>query len=154
MVESEGAKCRLHPLIYTSAGIYYGTRCSDKSRRVYREKKAPRQSVARIEGPVKSPLTTTENHCGQPEEAYGDLGLKSPFFTLRRIGNVTQICQYEKPPFLTIKFYSYPMGLLVITVETSDRKEASMALLGEKGDHFNLNWGGSKEGGLSVDYIP
>ena len=46
------------------------------------------------------------------------------------------------------------MELLVITVETSDRKEASMALPGEKGDHFNLNWGGSKEGGLSVDYIP
>jgi hypothetical protein len=96
---------------------------------------------------VKSPLTTTENHCGQPEEAYGDLGLKSPFFTLRRIGNVTQICQYEKPPFLTIKLYSYPMGLLVITVETSDLKEASMALPGEKGGHSNLNWGGSKERG-------
>jgi hypothetical protein len=60
----------------------------------------------------------------------------------------------KKPLFLTIKFYSYPMGLLVITVETSDRKEASMALPGEKSDHFNLTCGGSKEGGLSVDYIP
>jgi len=136
------------------AEICIGARCWDKSRRVCLEKKAPRHSVSRIEGPVKPPLTTTENHCGQPEEAYGELGLKSPFFTVHSIGNVIQICQYEKPPFLTIKFYSYPMGLLVIAVEISDRKEASMALPGEKGNHFNLNWGGSKEGGLSVDYIP
>ena len=35
-----------------------------------------------VEGPVKSPLTTTEDHCGQPEEAYGELGLKGPFFIL------------------------------------------------------------------------
>jgi hypothetical protein len=60
----------------------------------------------------------------------------------------------RKTTIFTIILYSYPMGLLVVTVETSDRKEASMALPGEKGDHFNLNWGGSKEGGLSVDYIP
>ena len=29
-----------------------------------------------------------------------------------------------------------------------------MALPGEKGDHFNLNWGGSKEWEVSVNYIP
>jgi hypothetical protein len=59
--------------------------------------------LARIEGPVKSPLTTTEDHRGQPEEAYGDSGLNSPFFTARRIGDVAQPCQYEKPPFWSIK---------------------------------------------------
>jgi hypothetical protein len=60
--------------------------------------------LARIEGPVKSPLTTTENHCGQPEEASGDLGLTGPFFMLRRIGNVTQICQSVKS---TVVVYAY-----------------------------------------------
>ena len=100
LVGNQGANCALHPLIHTLLKFALALDVGMSQDGCIGKRKAPRHSVARIEGPVKSPLTTTENHCGQPEEAYGDLRLKSPSFTLRRIENVTQICQYEKPPFL------------------------------------------------------
>ena len=62
----------------------------------------PTLCLSRIEGPVKSPLTETDNRYGW-SQAYRELGLKGPFFMVRRIGNVIQIFQYEKPPFLPHK---------------------------------------------------
>ena len=47
---------------------------------------------------MKSPLTDTYHRYGW-SQAYGDLGLKSPFFIVRIIGDVAQLCQYEEPPF-------------------------------------------------------
>jgi len=50
---------------------------------------------------MKSPLTDTYHRYGWLQ-AYGDLGLKSPFFIVRIIGDVAQLCQYEEPPFLAL----------------------------------------------------
>jgi hypothetical protein len=64
-------------------------------------KRKPLDTLSRIEGLMKSPLTDTYHRYGWLQ-AYGDLGLKSPFFIVRIIGDVAQLCQYEEPPFLAL----------------------------------------------------
>ena len=56
---------------------------------------------------MKSPLTDTYHRYGWLQ-AYGDLGLKSPFFIVRIIGDVAQLCQYEEPPFFGL---THSLGL-------------------------------------------
>ena len=54
----------------------------------------------------------------------------------------------EKTTFLIVKPNIYHMILIVIGKQNfMTKKGASVALPAEKGDHFNLNWGGPKERG-------
>jgi hypothetical protein len=79
-------KCGLHPLIHTllkfalalDVGISQDG-CAGKRK--------PLDTLSRIEGLMKSPLTDTYHRYGW-SQAYGDLGLKSPFFIVCRIGDV------------------------------------------------------------------
>ena len=59
---------------------------------------------------MKSPLTDTYHRYGW-SQAYGDLGLKSPFFIVRIIGDVAQLCQYEEPPFLGLTHPHLPNSI-------------------------------------------
>ena len=151
---SDDSKMRITSLNSHSAGICFGTRCWDKSRRVCREKESPSTLCRQNRGASEVP---TDHHRKPLWSTGGSLWgfrAKKPVLHTQQYRKCYSNLSIRKTTIFTIKLYSYPMGLLVVTVETSDRKEASMALPGEKGDHFNLNWGGSKEGGLSVDYIP
>jgi hypothetical protein len=90
-------KCVLHPLIHTLLGFALVLDVGESQER-YMGKRKPPDTLSRIEGLMKSPLTDTYHRYGW-SQAYGDLGLESPFFIVRRIGDVAQLCQYEKPPF-------------------------------------------------------
>ncbi len=79
-------KFALHPLIHTllkfalalDVGISQDG-CAGKRK--------PLDTLSRIEGLMKSPLTDTYHRYGW-SQAYRDLGLNSPFFIVRRIGDV------------------------------------------------------------------
>jgi len=70
---------------------------------------------------MKSPLTDTYHRYGWLQ-AYGDLGLKSPFFIVRIIGDVAKLRQYKKPPFLALshptRFTDCAIDLLQLLCES------------------------------------
>jgi len=93
----EGANCGLHPLIHTLLKFALALDVGISQDGCVGKRK-PLDTLSRIEGLMKSPLTDTDHRYGW-SQAYGDLGLNSPLFIVRRIGDVAQLCQYEKPPF-------------------------------------------------------
>ena len=92
---------RLHPLIHTRLEFALALDVGVSQEECIGKRK-PLNTLSRIEGLMKSPLTDIYHRYGW-SQAYGDLGLNSPFFIARRIGDVAQPCQYEKPPFWSIK---------------------------------------------------
>ena len=97
VLERKRAKWGLHPLIHTLLGFTLALDVGISQDGCVRKRK-PLDTLSRIEGLMKSPLTDTYHRYGW-SQAYGDLGLMSPCFILCRIGDVAQLCQYEKPPF-------------------------------------------------------
>ena len=94
------SKLILHPLIHTllKFALALGVGISQDG---CVGKRKPLDTLSRIEGLMKSPLTDTYHRYGW-SQAYGDLGLNSPFFIVRIIGDIAQLCQYEEPPFLRL----------------------------------------------------
>ncbi len=82
---------RLHPLIHTLLEFALALDVGVSQEECIGKRK-PLNTLSRIEGLMKSPLTDTYHRYGW-SQAYGDLGLKSPFFIVRRIGDVAQLCQ-------------------------------------------------------------
>jgi hypothetical protein len=79
----EGANCGLHPLIHTRLEFALALDVGVSQEECIGKRK-PLNTLSRIEGLMKSPLTDTYHRYGW-SQAYGDLGLKSPFFIIRRI---------------------------------------------------------------------
>jgi hypothetical protein len=84
-------KCELHPLIHTLLGFALALDVGVSQEGCIGKRK-PLDTLSGIEGLMKSPLTDTYHRYGW-SQAYGDLGLKSPFFIVRRIGDVARLFQ-------------------------------------------------------------
>jgi hypothetical protein len=82
---------REHPLIYTGLKFTLALDVGISQGGCVRKRK-PLDTLFRIERLMKSPLTNTYHRYGW-SQAYGDLGLNSPFFIVRRIGYVARLCQ-------------------------------------------------------------
>ena len=79
----EGANCGLHPLIHTRLEFALALDVGVSQEECIGKRK-PLNTLSRIEGLMKSPLTDTDNRNGW-SQAYGELGLNSPFFIIRSI---------------------------------------------------------------------
>ena len=81
---------------------------------------------------MKSPLTDTYHRYGWLQ-AYGDLGLKSPFFIVRIIGDVAKLRQYKKPPFLAL---SHPTRFTDCAIDLLQLLCESVHLIGNFGERI------------------